>query len=108
MNCGLLNSQLLEIIDIISSYSEIDEAVIFGSRAVNTFKKASDVDIALKGKKVTVSLATQLKYHLEEDTYLPFFFDVIDFKSIHSEELKNHIMDKGSVIFCRSMSETIL
>ena len=37
----------------------------------------SDIDLALKGEKVTLSLVAKLKYHFEEETYLPFFVDVL-------------------------------
>jgi predicted nucleotidyltransferase len=50
MKFGLSNKQLEEIISVIQQYPEVEEAVLFGSRAINTFKEASDVDIALKGK----------------------------------------------------------
>jgi predicted nucleotidyltransferase len=77
MKYGLSEEQLKQIQDIISSFDEIEEAILFGSRAIDTYKEASDVDIAIKGKKVTASLAAKLKYRFEEDTYLPFFFDFV-------------------------------
>ena len=77
MKYGLSEDQLSEIINLLSKCPEIEEAVLFGSRAIDTYKEASDVDIALKGENVTASLAAKLKFDLEEDTYLPFFFDFV-------------------------------
>jgi predicted nucleotidyltransferase len=79
--------------------------VLFGSRAIDTYKEASDVDIAIKGKKADWSLAMTIKDHLEEETYLPFFFDVVAYGSVESEELKEHIDGKGKVLFERGMSK---
>jgi predicted nucleotidyltransferase len=45
--------------------------VLFGSRAIDTYKEASDVDIAIKGEQADWSLAITIKEHLEEETYLP-------------------------------------
>jgi hypothetical protein len=42
---------------------------------------------------------------LEEETYLPFFFDVVVYDGVESEELKRHIDTKGKVLVDRGMSE---
>lgn len=105
MKFGLSKEQLEEIISFIKQYPEVEEAVLFGSRAIDTFKDASDVDIALKGEEVTAALAAKLKFNIEEDTYLPFFFDFVAYPTITNKELRKHIRDKGIVIYRRSMSE---
>jgi predicted nucleotidyltransferase len=99
MKYGLSEKQLAEVIAIIAAHPEIEEAILFGSRAIDTFKEASDVDIALKGEKVTAALAAKLQFELEEDTYLPFFFDFIAYPKIANEQLKKHIDKKGVVIY---------
>jgi predicted nucleotidyltransferase len=73
MKYGLSDKQLQEIKEILASYESVEQAVLFGSRAIDTYKEASDVDIAIKGKKADWSLAMTIKDHLEEETYLPFF-----------------------------------
>ena len=101
MKYGFSDKQLQEIIDILSSYSQIEKAIIFGSRATNTYKKSSDVDIAIKGKKATWLLMATLKDHFEEKTYLPFFFDFIAYPTITNEALKKHIQTKGIIVYCK-------
>ena len=103
MKYGLSDKQLQEITGIISSYPQIEHAFIFGSRAINTYKEASDIDIAIKGSEVDSNLAAKLKDYLEEDTYLPFFFDVVAYNSIQSEELKKHIRTKGKAIYSKEL-----
>jgi predicted nucleotidyltransferase len=99
MKYGLSEKQLQEIVNTIAQFQEIEEAVIFGSRATGKYKKASDVDIALKGEKVNAALAARLKFIFEEDTYLPFFFDFVAYPSISNENLKQEINGKGRVIY---------
>lgn len=99
MKYGLSEKQLNEIISILSTFTEIEDAILFGSRTIYTYKEASDVDIAIKGKKVTASLAAKLKYRFEEETYLPFFFDFVAYPTITNEALKEHIKTKGVSIY---------
>ncbi|WP_404359244.1 nucleotidyltransferase family protein [Methylotuvimicrobium sp. KM1] len=105
MKYGLTDAQWQEITAFIEQYPEVEQAILFGSRAMGTFKEASDVDIAIKGEKVTASLAQRIKFDIEEDTYLPFFFDMVAYPSISNDALKQHIDDKGVVIFRRGESE---
>jgi type I restriction enzyme S subunit len=101
MKYGLTEKQLNEIREIIASYQEVEQAILFGSRAIDTFKEASDVDIAIIGDKCDLLLSAKIKDHLEDETYLPFFFDIIAYNTIKSPELKNHIQTKGKIIFQR-------
>jgi predicted nucleotidyltransferase len=58
MKYGLSDKQLQEIKEILASYESVEKAVLFGSRAIDTYKEASDVDIAIKGKKADCSKLT--------------------------------------------------
>ena len=95
---GLTNEELQIIIDIINLHPQINEALIFGSRALNTYKKGSDIDIALKGIEIATITAT-ISGILNEETPLPYFFDVLDYNLINNEELKNHIDRMGQQIY---------
>lgn len=99
MKYGLSEKHIAEIIDQLKAFSEIEQAILFGSRAISTYKKASDVDIALKGERVTASLAAKLKFNLEEDTFLPYFFDFLAYPAIVNTKLREHIDTKGIIIY---------
>lgn len=105
MKYGLSDDQLSEIIRFIEKYPEVERAILFGSRAMDTYKEASDVDIAILGDQITADLAAKIKFDLEEDTYLPFYFDIIAYPTITNEALKGHIHNKGVVIFRRGWRE---
>ena len=100
MKYGLSESQFKEVITLLSQYEEIEEAILFGSRAINTFKEASDVDVAIKGKRASHKLISDLKFYFEEETDLPFFFDFVSYPKIDNKNLKEHI-DKYGVTFYR-------
>ena len=101
MKYGLSDKQIEEIVKIIDTYKEVEKALVFGSRATGRYKNGSDVDIAIFGEKADTGLASKIKFYLEEETYLPYFFDVIAYNSLQSEELKKHIDTYGKVLYKR-------
>ena len=46
---GLSEINGKRIIDVLSRFSEVQEAVLFGSRAKGNYNQGSDIDIAVKG-----------------------------------------------------------
>ena len=52
MKYGLTNQQIDEITHILSGYTAVEEAILFGSRVIDACKKASDIDIVIKGDRV--------------------------------------------------------
>jgi len=103
MKYGLSDQQLAVIRSFFAKEPKIEEAVLFGSRAMDTFKEASDIDLAIKGDSFDFFMANSLKSRLEDETDIPFFFDIIAYTSIKSEELRRHIREKGVVIYRRGM-----
>ena len=45
MNYGILERDLRYIIEAIKKHPQIEEVIIFGSRAMGNYKVASDIDI---------------------------------------------------------------
>lgn len=99
MKYGFTDHQLQEIIHFLSKSPKIEKAVLFGSRALGTFKKYSDVDIAIMGKNADFWLAAHTQYELEEETYLPYFFDIIAYNTIENQALIKHIQEYGQEIY---------
>jgi len=94
--------KILEIIlSGLKQFSEIEKAVIFGSRATGNYKNGSDIDIAIFGTNVTFNTVARLHGILNEQAPIPYFVDIIDFNSINNEELKKHIEDHGVTFYER-------
>jgi len=78
--------------EIFQNHPELNKVIIFGSRALHTFNNASDVDFAISYNGADrLSTLSSIKYKLEEETGMPYFFDVIDLDNISSKELAYHI-----------------
>jgi predicted nucleotidyltransferase len=97
---GLNDAELQIIIQILKSYPQIEEALIFGSRALNRQRKGSDIDLALKGKDLESMTAT-IAGKLNDESPLPYFFDVLDYSSIDNPDLKDHIDRVGKQIYIK-------
>lgn len=99
MPYGLRDSDLGHIVDAISQCDEIAEVLLFGSRAKGNYKPGSDVDLAVKGERVTYRTVAQLADCLNEEKPLPYFFDVVHYETIDEPQLVEHIDRVGIVIF---------
>lgn len=103
-----LKSLDIEIIRLIlEKEPQIDQALIFGSRAKGNYKPGSDVDIALKGKNLTERTVTHVHFCLNEDTPLPYKFDVINYHTIKEPALVEHIDRVGIVFYKQTVHPAI-
>ncbi|MFM8438973.1 MAG: nucleotidyltransferase domain-containing protein [Candidatus Kapaibacterium sp.] len=82
---------------VLSLHANVHRARIFGSRAKGTFRDNSDIDIAVDGE-VTPLEAAVIKGDLEE-LPCPLSFDVVSYRSITNEDLREHIDRVGLVVF---------
>lgn len=98
-NSGLTQQDIDIIISVISEFPEVEQALIFGSRAIGSYRNGSDVDIALKGKELDMSIISHVSYRLNEETSLPYLFDVLNYHTITSSELTEHIDRVGVSIY---------
>ena len=101
MTLGLSGKELGAITLVFKKFPGIQEAVLFGSRAMGTFKPGSDVDIALKGR-ITLQDVAHVKALLEEESPMPYLFDVVDYGTIETPAFKEHIDKHGKSIYKRN------
>ncbi len=99
MSLGLRDTDLEYIVQVLSKFSEIEKALIFGSRAKGTHKAGSDVDIAIVGESITFDIISKVRFQLEEESPMPYFFDIVDYTHLEHLELKEHIDRVGKTIW---------
>ena len=95
---GLRDSDIESIVNFLKEFDSIKEAILFGSRAKGNYMHGSDVDIAIVGDFDFQTL-TQLSYLLNEESDMPYKFDIIDYSTIENRELKEHIDRVGVSIY---------
>ena len=97
MPFGLSDKNYSLIKDIFKSYSNIEKVIIFGSRAMGTEKNGSDIDLALKGKDISLEEILSISNKLD-NLPLAYEYDVIDYATIDNSAFKDHI-DKHGIVF---------
>ena len=98
---GLLDVDIEIIMQVLRKHPKVERAFIFGSRAKGNFKNGSDVDIALKGTDLDFDTISQVSYWLNEETNMPYRFDVLNYESINEPKLQEHIDRVGIEIYNR-------
>lgn len=97
---GLKAETIDQIKGICNHYPQIEEVILYGSRAMGTFKNGSDVDLTLKGHDLNLDVLTHLSNDLD-DTSLPYMFDLSIYDHIQNSDLLDHIHRVGTVIYRR-------
>jgi predicted nucleotidyltransferase len=97
---GLLDSDIEAIVSFLSSQPKVEKAYFFGSRAKGNFKNGSDIDIALKGVELDFGTISKISYWLNEETTMPYKFDILNYHTIKEPALKDHI-DRVGIEFYR-------
>lgn len=98
---GLKAEELNNIISILKEEHKIESAYLFGSRAKGNYRQGSDVDIVLKGKLLDHNIINRISYILNEETLMPYRFDIVNFDKIKNRELLSHINRNGKLIFSK-------
>ena len=96
--CGLSELDISCIKNILASFPAVEEAILFGSRAKKTHAKGSDVDLALKGKELN-RVVSEIGGILNEESPLPYFFDILNYQTITSDALRDQIDRVGVVLY---------
>jgi predicted nucleotidyltransferase len=99
VDTGLSHKQEVEIERVLASSPQVEKAMLIGSRAMGNFKSGSDVDIVLSGTGLESQTVRVVADQLNEETNIPFFFDILDLSQIRNEELLKHIEEHGITIY---------
>ncbi len=98
MEYGLSKETVTKINGVFSRFKEVDEAILYGSRAKGNFKSGSDVDLTLKGEKVKLKLLDKISIYID-DLLLPYTFDISIFHQITNSDLVQHSERVGMVFY---------
>jgi type I restriction enzyme S subunit len=98
MQYGLKDTDIQKIRQVFTSYKEIKQVVIYGSRAKGNYKPISDIDLTLEGEGLNLTLQYRIEDDLD-DLLLPYKMDVSIFCQISNPDLIEHINQVGKVFY---------
>ena len=97
MKFGLEDTTIAHMAAVFSSFPEVEEVMLYGSRAKGNYKNGSDIDLTFTGNSLTLSLLNKISLKLD-DLYLPYTFDLSVFNQIDNTDLREHIQRVGTSV----------
>lgn len=100
MNFGLSEKTINKINSVFEKHLEIDEVIIYGSRAKGNFREGSDIDITLKGKTISYTILSKINQEID-DLNTPYLFDISVFETLESNDFIDHINRVGKTFYSK-------
>lgn len=101
MKFGLKEETIAKINSVFKKYPEVEEVIIYGSRAKGNYKTGSDIDITLFGEKLTYAILSRINCDID-DLNTPYLFDISVFNMLDSPDLQEHINRIGQLFYKKS------
>ncbi|UPU34782.1 nucleotidyltransferase domain-containing protein [Geomonas paludis] len=98
---GLKEATIEKICTVFSRYPEIEEVILYGSRAMGRYRNGSDIDLTMVGEGVTHALQLKIENELD-DLLLPYKIDLSVLTAIDNAGLLAHIDRVGKVFYHRT------
>ena len=101
MRFGLDETDIDFMLALFKREPAIEQVWVFGSRAKQTHQPGSDVDIALVGTELNRHTVGRIHAILEEESPIPYFFDVIHWNTLTNEHVKAEIQRTAQPLYER-------
>lgn len=95
---GLDQEDIQKISAVFNKHSDIEKVILYGSRAKETYRYNSDIDLSMVGSDLTLELQYTIELELD-DLLLPYKIDLSIFHHIDNENLIAHINQVGKVFY---------
>jgi predicted nucleotidyltransferase len=97
---GLPDSAITAIQQVLATHPEVEQAILYGSRALGRQRPASDIDLTLIGPGLNAASLSRIDADLD-DLLLPWVIDLSCHASISHAALLGHIERAGQVLYQR-------
>ena len=95
---GLSDETVAKIRAVFARFPEVEQAVLYGSRAKGNARPGSDIDLTLFGSQLDLSLLGQIDDALD-DLLLPCRFDLSLYPRLSHPDLLDHIRRVGVTFY---------
>ncbi|RAI89399.1 nucleotidyltransferase domain-containing protein [Algoriphagus yeomjeoni] len=97
---GLSGETIEKMHNVFRNHPKIQKAILYGSRALGTYRPNSDIDLTLQGKGLSFSEQLQIDNELD-DLLLPYQIDLSLFDRIDNKGLIEHIERIGMAFYMK-------
>ena len=97
---GLKEHEIQEVCAVFNQFNQVNEVILYGSRAKGNFKPGSDIDLTMKGENLNLTVLNEISWSLD-DLLLPYMIDLSIFDHIDNKDLLEHIERVGQVFYRR-------
>lgn len=103
---GLPPHTIQAIQGVFAAYPQLEQAILYGSRARGNYRNGSDIDLTLLGSALNLSHLHAIETKLD-DLLLPYYIDLSLHQHIQNPELLAHIEAVGVVFWGRGDSSDL-
>ena len=95
---GLNPATIDKINSVFAAVPEIEQVIIYGSRAKGNYRNGSDIDLVIKGEGVSLTRLLKIENELD-DLLLPYRIDLSLLHKNDDAALLDHINRVGAVFY---------
>jgi predicted nucleotidyltransferase len=100
--CGLSDGVIERINAVFSRWPDVEQVILYGSRAKGTDREGSDIDLTIIGDALSQSHLLKIANELD-DLLLPYKIDLSLLGQIEDKALLEHIGRVGVVFYVRKL-----
>ena len=97
---GLPAAAITALRSVLSQYPQIEQALVYGSRAKGNYRSGSDIDLTLDGPRLTFTELMHIETALD-DLMLPWNVDLSLLSHIDNPHLLDHIARVGKPLWIK-------
>lgn len=106
MRFGLDNDTIQQIHSVFARYPQVEQAILYGSRAKGNYKNGSDIDLTLiGGEELTLQILYRIMDEID-DLLLPYTIDLSIFDNISDPDVIEHIQRVGVTFYQKGETVT--
>jgi predicted nucleotidyltransferase len=94
MPYGLEETTIKALQGVLAHYPQVEQAILYGSRAKGNYRIASDIDLTLVGPQLTLSTLFKIENDVD-DLLLPYKIDLSIHHKIENPDVLDHIKRVG-------------
>lgn len=97
---GISNEVVNDICSVFKRHTNIEKALIFGSRAKGNYSDGSDIDLAIIGDSISFNQLMDINIQIE-DLQLLYKVDVVDYNKKKGTPIGDHIERVGLLFYSK-------